>query len=76
MSKRSLMIEHADYITDKENYTDLQVCKSAAGYYIGTMYNNPDGYQEPGSRDSVYFPTRALAEQALEDDSYEPRLSP
>ena len=62
---KSPMIQAADYITDKENYTELQVLRSAAGYYIGTTYNNPDGYQEPGSRDSDYFATAQEAELYL-----------
>ena len=59
------MINDADYIKDKQNYTDLQVLKSGAGWYIGTLYNNPEGYQEPGSRDSGYFRTSKEAELAL-----------
>jgi len=52
---KSPMIENADYIEEKGNYTELMVLHSPAGYYVGTMYNNPEGYQEPGSRDSNYF---------------------
>lgn len=62
---KSPMVESLDYITDKNRYTDLMVLQSGAGYYIGTLYNNPDGYQEPGSRDSDYFATQEEAEQAL-----------
>jgi hypothetical protein len=41
----------------------LQVCESAAGFYIGTVHPQ-DG---PYSRESQeYFPTRKGAEQALE----------
>lgn len=51
-------------------YTDLQVCSSGAGYYIGTMYEEMDAngkvmWQEPGSRDSDYFRTREGAEAYL-----------
>jgi len=55
----------SSYIKDPENYSELQVLKSAAGYYIGTMYNNPEGFQEPGSRDTDYFPTFEVAEDFL-----------
>ena len=41
---KSPLVESADYIKDKENYSDLQVLMSGAGYYIGTVYNNPEGY--------------------------------
>jgi hypothetical protein len=63
---RSPMIQNADYIDheDKRNYSDLQVMKSAAGYYIGTVYNGPDG-PEPGSRDTGYYQKREMAEVAL-----------
>lgn len=59
---------------DSSNYSDLMVMKSAAGYYIGTIYNNPDGYQEPGSRDSEYFGSRELAEAALENGNWVERI--
>jgi hypothetical protein len=40
----------------------VQVCHSAAGFYIGTMHPD-DG---PFSRESnEYFPTKQLAEEAL-----------
>lgn len=43
-------------------YTDLQVLRSGAGWYIGTLYEEFDEsgkrvWQEPGSRDSDYFST-------------------
>lgn len=62
---KSPMVENADYIEDQGNYTELMVLHSPAGYYVGTMYNNPDGYQEPGSRDSDYFVSKILAEKFL-----------
>lgn len=64
------------YIPDPDNYTNLQVCKSAAGFYIGTMYNNPEGWQEPGSRESEYFATRGEAEEALKEESWDQRRHP
>ena len=79
---KSPMVETRDYITNKAGYTDLQVLQSGAGFYIGTMYNNPDGFQEPGSRDSGYFATREEAEKELqnwceaEDIPHNARLDP
>jgi hypothetical protein len=71
---KSPMVENANYIKDQGQYSELKVLQSAAGYYIGTMYNNPEGFQEPGSRDSDYFPTKEKAEaflKELENDSKE-----
>jgi|LakMenE18May11ns_1017448.scaffolds.fasta_scaffold8606056_2 hypothetical protein len=46
-----------------------QVLKSAAGYYIGTLYQDgATGFFFPNSRDSEgYFPTRATAEAAFKN---------
>lgn len=50
----------------EEGYSDLQVVRSAAGFYIGTIYTDPKtGFQEPGSRDSDYFVHKEQAMQAL-----------
>lgn len=58
-------------------YGPLQVCQSAAGFYIGRMFTYdakeaeeaglgfPEGFQEPGSRESGYFATRVAAEADL-----------
>lgn len=79
---KSPMVENADYINDKEGYSDLQVLMSAAGFYIGTIYHNKDGFEEPGSRDSGYYRTREEAEAdlkkliELEDDAPELRVNP
>lgn len=62
------MVERLDYIRDKRRYSDLMVLRSGAGWYIGTIYTNPPkdgGFQEPGSRDSIYFATEAEAEAEL-----------
>lgn len=66
---RSPMIESLSCIPNEEKnlYTEMQVLKSNAGFYVGTMYNNPEGFEEPGSRDSGYFATREEAEQELSD---------
>jgi hypothetical protein len=58
---KSPMVSNADYISDKGNYTELQVLQSAAGYFVGTLYNDPEGWQDMGSRDSDYFATHAEA---------------
>ncbi len=63
---KSPMIENASYINDKQFYTDMQVLKSPAGYYVGTLYDDLEiGSFVPGSRDTDYFATRAEAEKAL-----------
>lgn len=62
---KSPMVKNADYIENKAGYSDLQILSSAAGYYIGTIYTDEDGFKEPGSRDSDYFTTRQEAEKAL-----------
>ena len=64
---KSLIIENSEYIENKENYSELKVLHSGAGYYIGTIYNNPDGYKEPGSRDSNYFKSNREAEEFLKE---------
>lgn len=52
---------------------ELQVLESQAGFYIGT-YDSSEG---PVSRDSVeYWPTRQLAEQALETGNWTRRDNP
>ena len=49
------------------NYSSLQILKSPAGYYLGTIYIDPDHmFEEPGSRDTNYFPTLDQAIRALE----------
>ncbi len=62
---KSPMLENLK-IEDIENYSELKVMHSNAGYYIGTTYTDPaDGFVEPGSRDSIYFKTRKDAETYL-----------
>ena len=71
---KSPMIENADYIEDKEKYSELQVLSSMGGYYVGTIYTNhkafSDGFYtrpEPGSRDTNYFKTYQEAEDFLKE---------
>lgn len=53
---------------DKPNYSDLQVLKSAAGFYVGTLYHEADGTRIPGTRDSLnYFSSREKAAAHLQD---------
>lgn len=78
---RSPMIESADYIDkeDKQNYSDLKVMQSAAGFYIGTEYRNTEfGFEmiEPGSRDSAYYATEEEAQHALNTRTWIQRWSP
>jgi hypothetical protein len=47
-------------------YSELQVLRSAAGFYIGTTYTDTEnGWAEPGSRDSDYFVHKEQAMMAL-----------
>lgn len=48
-----------------QNYSDLQVCSSAAGYFLGTVHNAQEGYAEPGSRDTDYYKNKSDAEYSL-----------
>ena len=56
----------AGMASEAERYSDLRVMQSAAGYYVGTEYRLPDGFTQPGSRDSGYFGTRAEAQAFLD----------
>jgi hypothetical protein len=52
-------------------YSDLMVLRSAAGYYVGTLYEERDAsgtivWREPGSRDSGYFPSEEAAAAFLQ----------
>jgi hypothetical protein len=60
---RSLQVKLVDP-ANEARYSDLQVLKSAAGYYVGTIYSDGQ-YGEPGSRDTDYFPTKKAANVAL-----------
>jgi len=48
--------------------TILQVCKSGAGYYLGTYCNCG-----PYSRETGYYETKEIARHLLETNSWEPR---
>lgn len=54
-------------------YLPLMVCRSSAGYYIGTMSNELG----PVSRESVeYYPTWKEANNALRDNTFTQRYHP
>lgn len=63
---KSPMVTNLDCITGKEGYSELQVLRSAAGFYVGTLHTDADGFVEPGSRDSGYFGTRQEVQRYLE----------
>ena len=47
---------------------ELEVLKSAAGYYIGTQCDCG-----PYSRESLYYPLKAIAEEAFRKGTWTPR---
>lgn len=52
---------------EPSSYSRLQILKSPAGYYLGTIYIDPEHlFEEPGSRDTTYFPHLDQAVRALE----------
>lgn len=51
---------------DRAKFSDLQVLRSAAGWYIGTIHTDEEGFQEPGSRDSIYFASEEIAKKVLD----------
>jgi hypothetical protein len=55
----------AQATADAGRYSDLQVLRSAAGWYVGTVFTDASGFPMPGSRDSGYFATREDAEGFL-----------
>ena len=63
MRSPQVAAHHSD---EKGRYSELQVLQSAAGFYVGTVYHAPEGYTEPGSRDSGYFKTREDAQKFLD----------
>lgn len=73
MNDATKILEVGEELQTNDNtgtYTKLRVLMSGAGYYIGRMFNNPEGYQEPGSRESGYYPTHESATEALRDKTY------
>lgn len=67
----------AEACSEPQNYSDLCVMSSAAGYFIGTYYKDPRyNWAEPGSRDSEYFATREAAQAALANGTWTQREHP
>ncbi len=74
-SSRATVFEHPKAV--RGGYSDLQVLQSAAGFYIGTRYEEFDAkgelvWIEPGSRDTGYYATEDAAAAdlaALVDDT-------
>lgn len=66
---------HTHNPDEKLYYSDLLVCESGGGYYIGRMGWVEDkklgGYQEPYSRESGYYPTAKIAESILESGEFD-----
>lgn len=51
--------------TEAARYSGLTVLRSAAGWYVGTIYTDEHGNDSPGSRDSDYFRTEVEATRYL-----------
>ncbi len=50
-----------------DHYGELWVLRSAAGFYVGTLFWDSEfRYWSPGSRDSGYFSTRPQAQVCLD----------
>lgn len=64
------------YPSDEGKYSDLMVLRSAAGWYVGTVFTHHGGFQEPGSRESEYFATRQEAQDALDNQTWNQRSKP
>lgn len=63
---KSPMVTNLPEIPNKDQYTELRVLKSAAGFYVGTLHIDPEFGAEPGSRDSGYFSTEVEAAKYLQ----------
>ena len=62
---KSKVVSNVCPAEEHEQYSDLKVMRSAAGWYIGTTRHHPDGFVDPGSRDSDYFRKKEEAEHYL-----------
>lgn len=66
---KSIQVKNID-ANRQMDYSDLQVMKSPAGWYVGTVYHSKEIYgdqssEEPGSRDTDYYATQIEANLAL-----------
>lgn len=72
---RSPLVERIVPADQHIHYSDLQVLQSGVGWYIGTLYTDPEhGFTEPGSRTSEYFSSAAAASEALATGRWHQRL--
>lgn len=60
----------SEYCPDCNKQHILEVLHSPAGYYIGTGCDC-QGFWEPYSRESGYYQTKELAEEAMKDGGFE-----
>lgn len=51
-------------------YSKLMVLQSAAGFYIGSLYQEDPNDPVPGTRDSQYFRTEAEAIAAFQSNDW------
>lgn len=66
MKSKQVLNVNSGNESEQSRYSDLKVMQSAAGWYVGTTYQEPGaGYEEPGSRDTGYFATQTEALRAL-----------
>jgi hypothetical protein len=50
-----------------ETYTEIQVCRSNAGFYAGRLFVNEEGFTYPGSKESDYRMTREEVENLIKE---------
>lgn len=62
---KSFQVEYMIRPSEQPRYSDLCTLKSAAGWYVGTTYKGEDGFIEPGSRDTDYYPSESDAKLSL-----------
>jgi hypothetical protein len=64
-------------MNSSKGYSELQVLKSAAGYYIGRLFTDEEGFTQPGSRESAeYYGSAMNAEHALINYTFTKRDHP
>lgn len=63
---KSIQVANTMRESEQKDFSELQVLKSGAGWYIGTIFTDPKtGFQEPGSRDTGYYASEEDAKLAL-----------
>lgn len=74
---KGYLASKAEGLETEGTYSDLKVMKSNAGWYIGTTFiYKEDGREEPGSRESEYFPNKEMAQDALNMNKWKQREYP